>query len=262
MSSVPLRPTARRTLITSPDASGSAVGAHGMARFSYKRGQEEQIFSPTTEVDLGSAPAADAVFRALAENFGRTRKLRTRREVSCPKRLDAGRVQQRPGRACSPTSVFGSNACVHFDCFFDYWLNRKNCWVPEIRLVTAFWPSMTTGPGETAVQTAGETRFVVDCKVNPTALVGHVKIIFCPEGTTVSCGALTDPNERLNIVPLPELPPWLAVPYRVLPDKINPAAKLAPSPPVKVCRIKKPVPSVLTLNTVPLPELPPPAAVP
>ena len=71
---------------------------------------------------------------------------------------------------------------------------------------------MTTGPGETVVQTACETRFVVDCKVNPVASVGHVKIILAPEGITVSCGALTDPNERLNTVPLPELPPCSAVP--------------------------------------------------
>ena len=118
-------------------------------------------------------------------------------------------------------------------------------------MVTAFCPSMTTGPGETVVQTAGETRFVVDCKKNPATLAGHVKIIFAPEGITVSCGALTDPNERLNIVPLPELPPWLAVPYRVLPDKINPASGFAPSLPMKVCRFVKPVPSVLTANTVP-----------
>jgi hypothetical protein len=35
---------------------------------------------------------------------------------------------------------------------------------------------MRTGLAETVVQTAGETRFVVDCKVNPAVLVGHVKI--------------------------------------------------------------------------------------
>src|SRR5207247_9044065 len=61
----------------------------------------------------------------------------------------------------------------------------------------------------------------------------------------------------------PELPTHLAVPYIVLPDKINPANGTDPSlPPVKLCRIVKPEPSVLTLNTVPLPELPPDAAVP
>src|ERR1017187_4326024 len=33
---------------------------------------------------------------------------------------------------------------------------------------------------------------------------------------------------RANTVPLPELPPAFAVPYSVLPDKINPADGLAP----------------------------------
>ena len=88
-------------------------------------------------------------------------------------------------------------------------------------LVTVFCPLTTTGAGELVVQTAGETRFVVDCKVNPAALVGHVKITLAPEGMMVSCGGCG--NERLNTVPLPELPPSYAVPYRVLPDKINPA---------------------------------------
>ena len=74
-----------------------------------------------------------------------------------------------------------------------------------------------------------------------------------------------------NNVPLPELPPNCAVPYRVLLDKINPADGLAPSlfvegkgpeVAVKLCRFVKPVPLVLTANTVPLPELPPKYAVP
>jgi hypothetical protein len=46
--------------------------------------------------------------------------------------------------------------------------------VPEMGLVTAFWPLTTTGAGELVIQTAGETRFVVDCKMNPAALVGYV----------------------------------------------------------------------------------------
>ena len=74
-----------------------------------------------------------------------------------------------------------------------------------------------------------------------------------------------------NIVPLPELPPTDAVPYRVLPDKSKPEFGEAPSllpyggepeVAVKLCRFVKPVPSVLTANTVPLPELPPAPAVP
>jgi len=64
-----------------------------------------------------------------------------------------------------------------------------------------------------------------DCKVNPAALVGHVKIIFAPERMVVSCGAT---NERLNAVPKPELPPIIVVPYRVLPDKSKPPG-VAPS---------------------------------
>jgi len=35
--------------------------------------------------------------------------------------------------------------------------------------INVFCPLITTGAGETALQTAGETRFVVDCKVNPAA---------------------------------------------------------------------------------------------
>ena len=97
--------------------------------------------------------------------------------------------------------------------FSVYWLSRKNFCVPEMGLVTVFCPLTTTG-GELVVQTANESRFVVDCKVNPVALVGHVKITLAPEGMMVSCGGLTvtDPNERPNTVPLPELPPPPAVP--------------------------------------------------
>ena len=31
------------------------------------------------------------------------------------------------------------------------------------------------------LQTAAEPRFVVDCKANPEALVGHIKITLAPE---------------------------------------------------------------------------------
>ena len=66
-----------------------------------------------------------------------------------------------------------------------------------------------------------------------------------------------------NTVPEAQLPPEYAVPYKVLPDKINPPIGLAPSlPPVKLWRFVKPVPSVLKANTVPTPELSPAAAVP
>ena len=48
--------------------------------------------------------------------------------------------------------------------------------------------SRVTRPGATVVQDAGETRFVVDCKVNPVALVGHCKTTFVPELIMVNCG--------------------------------------------------------------------------
>src|SRR6266705_7095984 len=57
-------------------------------------------------------------------------------------------------------------------------------------LVTVFWPAMTTGAGELVLQNTGETRVVVDCNVNPTALVDHFKTIppgEVPEGVMVTC---------------------------------------------------------------------------
>src|SRR6266571_1838359 len=77
-------------------------------------------------------------------------------------------------------------------------------------------------------------------------------------------------NERLNTVPLPELPPCTVVPYSVFPNKINPPLGWIPSllvnrvpeVDVKLCSVLKPVPLVLTANIVPAPELPPPSAVP
>gem|GEM_PF-2874190 len=60
--------------------------------------------------------------------------------------------------------------------------------MPETGLVTAFCPLTTTGAGETVLQTTGETRFVVDCKVNPAASVGHVKTTLAPEEIMVSSG--------------------------------------------------------------------------
>ena len=41
-------------------------------------------------------------------------------------------------------------------------------------LVTVFWPLTTAGSGETVVQITDGTRFVVDCKVKPVALVGQL----------------------------------------------------------------------------------------
>src|SRR5213596_2972252 len=101
-----------------------------------------------------------------------------------------------------------------------------------------------------------------DCKVKPVAFVGHVRIIFGPEEIIASCGGGTG-NERLKTVPSPKSPPPYVVPYRVLPDKIKLPKGEAPSlPPLKLCSVVKPVPSVLMANTVPTPELPPSDAVP
>src|SRR5262249_2776808 len=52
-----------------------------------------------------------------------------------------------------------------------------------------------------------------------------------------------------NTVPLPPPPVQLVVPYKVLPDKINPAYGLSPSvPPVKTCRLVKLLPPVSMAN--------------
>ena len=100
---------------------------------------------------------------------------------------------------------------------------------------------------------AGEARFVVDCRVKPVKLVGHVKIKFPEAGVIVSCGGATG-REMLNMVPFPVAPPALVVPKSKLADKTKPAMGLAPSlfvagteelsNGVKLCRAVKPVPSV------------------
>src|SRR5262249_11835516 len=67
----------------------------------------------------------------------------------------------------------------------------------------------------------------------------------------------------LNSVPEPELPPYAAVPYKVLPDNVKPAHGAAPSlSPLKACNVVKPVPFVLTAKTVPLLKAPPRDVVP
>src|SRR5439155_14477407 len=67
----------------------------------------------------------------------------------------------------------------------------------------------------------------------------------------------------LNTVPAPERPPALAVPYRVLFDRVTPPNGLAPSlPPVKLCAAMKPPPLASIANTVPRPHPPPYVAVP
>src|SRR5579859_4018216 len=96
-------------------------------------------------------------------------------------------------------------------------------------LVTAFWPFTMTGVISMGVQTEGGVVFGVDCKVKPTALAGHSRTTFAPERRMVSRGRLTELTERLNTVPKLDIPPALAVPYKVSPAKANPPAGAAPS---------------------------------
>src|SRR5438046_208363 len=63
-------------------------------------------------------------------------------------------------------------------------------------------------------------------------------------------------------VPSPKFPPWVVVPYSRLVERSNAAHGMAPSPPSKLCRTVKPVPSAFTAKTVPEPALPPSDAVP
>ena len=82
-------------------------------------------------------------------------------------------AQHRPALGAMTRIV--QQACLHFDdccrpILTDYWHNRQDCCGAEMGLVTVFCPSATIGAGELVLQTAGETRFVVDCTVNPTAL--------------------------------------------------------------------------------------------
>src|SRR6266567_1943192 len=58
---------------------------------------------------------------------------------------------------------------------------------------------MATGVGELVLQTAGETRLVVDCKMNPTALVGQAKMTFVPEGMVVSCAGVENKNYERSV---------------------------------------------------------------
>ena len=93
--------------------------------------------------------------------------------------MEAGPFQQKEAKETG-----AENAALRFYARFcdmnstpQFSLSRKNCCGPVMRLVTVFWPAMTTGAGELVLQTTGETRLVVDCKVNPTALVDHLKMI-------------------------------------------------------------------------------------
>ena len=128
--------------------------------------------------------------------------------------------------------------------------------------MTVFCPLTVPGAARLVV-TADEPRFVVDCKVNPVALVGQLKMTFAPAGVIVSCGRVTG-NVMLNIVPLPQVPPRQVVPYKLLPVKSNGAPGQAPlfGEPAKLWSTVYPEPSLLSAKTVPWPALPPPPMVP
>src|SRR5437899_8954980 len=71
--------------------------------------QKFDRFNLNPTVEMGSARAARAVFRALAENLERTKRFQPIGQMSCAQWLDARRVQRHPRRVCSPTSVFRFN---------------------------------------------------------------------------------------------------------------------------------------------------------
>ncbi len=75
-------------------------------------------------------------------------------------------------------------------CDLAHRLNRQNCCLPVVGLVTVFCPWTMTGATELLTQT-GETRLVVDCRVNPMALAGHAKMTLPRDGVMFSCGKET-----------------------------------------------------------------------
>src|SRR6185369_100694 len=65
-------------------------------------------------------------------------------------------------------------------------------------LVTVFCPLLTNGASEFVLQSPGESRLVVDCKVKPMALVDQVKTTFALEGMMISCAG--DENRLVGSV--------------------------------------------------------------
>ena len=127
-------------------------------------------------------------------------------------------------------------------------------------LVTVSSPLRMTGAGKLVFQTADEIRLVANSRLKPEAPTDQVKTTLVPERAMASRGR---GSVKLKTVPLPELPPEAAVPYRILPDKTKSVCGLAPSPPpVKLYKLVKPEPSVLTANKTPLLLVPPANVVP
>jgi hypothetical protein len=75
-------------------------------------------------------------------------------------------------------------------------------------LVTVFWPLRTTGTAELVLQT-GDVRFVVDCRVNPEALLGQVKIKLAREVLIVSCGCSGTAISRKTVAALDQPGPGI-----------------------------------------------------
>src|SRR6185369_10033514 len=114
-----------------------------------------------------------------------------------------------------------------------HWLKRKNRCVPDMGLVTVSSPPITTGPVETLVHTAAESRFVVNCK-KKLSLAGHDSTTFGPDGVMVNCGGAS-PSQMLKTVPLPLVPFQTVVPYKVLLDRTIFAGGGGPSTSLKLC---------------------------
>ena len=68
-----------------------------------------------------------------------------------------------------------------------------------------------TGVAGESVQFANEVKSEEDCSVNPSALVGHVKMRFASQRAIVSCGGKRS-KEKLNTVPTPTLSTGPVVP--------------------------------------------------
>jgi len=84
-----------------------------------------------------------------------------------PANPECRRFWLRPPGLYSLAANFGFQVQCAFSWYdsFVQWINRKDCCGPEMGLVTVYWPFTTTGAAELVLQTAGETRLVVDCNV-------------------------------------------------------------------------------------------------
>ena len=65
-------------------------------------------------------------------------------------------------------------------------------------MVTVFCPLTTTGMGELVIQITGESKFVLESRVNPEKLVGHVTMTLVLKCVMASCNT---GNEMLKTVP-------------------------------------------------------------